>query len=75
MRADKRLYASSPEEVEQRYQAYVDRIEPHLPEYFSQQPQTPYAVKRASPLVEVGMTYGYYRAGAPGETEIGRAHV
>ena len=68
LRADKRLYASSPEEVEQRYQAYVDRIEPRLPEYFSQQPQTPYAVKRASPLVEVGMTYGYYHAGASGET-------
>lgn len=68
LRADKRFYASSPEEVEQRYQAYVDRIEPRLPEYFSQQPQTPYAVKRASPLVEGGMTFGYYHAGASGET-------
>jgi uncharacterized protein (DUF885 family) len=67
LRADKRLYANSPEEVEQRYQAYVDRIEPHLSEYFSQQPQTPYGVKRASPMAEVSMTYGYYRGGAPGE--------
>ena len=68
LRNDKRLYANSPEEVEQRYQAYVDRIEPRLAEYFSQQPQTPYALKRASPLVEVGMTYGYYSPGASGET-------
>ena len=68
LRADKRLYASSPEEVEQRYQAYVDRIEPRLAEYFSQQPQEPYGVKRASPMAEVSMTYGYYRGGAAGET-------
>ena len=68
LRDDKRLYASSPEEVEQRYLTYVDRIEPHLPEYFSQQPQKPYGVKRASPVAELSMTYGYYRRGAPGET-------
>lgn len=67
LRNDKRLYANSPDEVEQRYQAYVDRIKPRLSEYFSQQPQAPYALKRASPLVEVGMTYGYYSPGASGE--------
>lgn len=68
LRNDKQLYASSPEELEKRYQAYVDRIEPRLPEYFLQQPQTPYGVKRASPVAEVSMTAGYYRGGAPGET-------
>ncbi|MBT7795549.1 MAG: DUF885 domain-containing protein [Gammaproteobacteria bacterium] len=68
LRTDKTLYASSPEEVEQRYRAYVDRIEPRIPNYFSQQPKTPYGVKRASPMAEVGMTAGYYRGGAPGET-------
>ncbi len=68
LRDDKRLYASSPEEVEQRYLAYVDRIEPHLPEYFSQQPQKPYGVKRASPVAETSMTHGYYSGGAPGGT-------
>ena len=68
LRADRRLYASSPEELEQRYQAYVDRIEPRLSEVFSQQPQAPYGVKRASPMAEVGMTAGYYRGGAAGET-------
>ena len=68
LRADQRHYASSPAEVEQRYQAYVDRIEPHLPEVFSQQPQSPYGVRRANPVAEVSMTAGYYRGGAPGET-------
>ena len=67
LRADKQFYASSPEELEQRYQRYIDRIEPRLEDYFSRQPQAPYAVKRASPMAEVGMTAGYYRGGAPGE--------
>ena len=68
LRDDKKFYARSPEEVERRYQVYVDRVEPHLSKYFSQQPQAPYGVKRASPAVELSMTYGYYRGGAPGET-------
>ena len=68
LRTEKRLFADSPEEVEQRYLAYVERIEPRLPAYFSQQPKTPYGVKRASPAVEKGMTHGYYRGGSAGET-------
>ena len=68
LRTEKRLFAGSAEEVEQRYLAYVERIEPRLPEYFLQQPKTPYGVKRASPAVEKGMTHGYYRGGPAGET-------
>jgi uncharacterized protein (DUF885 family) len=67
LRADKRFYASSPEEVERRYKAYVDRIKPRLPDYFAQQPQAPYGLKRASPMAEMGMAAGYYRGGASGE--------
>lgn len=67
LRADRQFYASSPEELEQRYQGYIDRIEPRLEDYFARQPQAPYAVKRASPMAEVSMTAGYYRGGAPGE--------
>ena len=68
LREDKRFYASSPDEMEQRYQDYIDRITPHLPNYFSQQPQAPYGIKRASPATEVSMTSGYYRGGAMGES-------
>lgn len=68
LRKDKQFYASSPDEMEQRYQSYIDRITPHLPRYFAQQPQAPYGVKRASPAAEVSMTSGYYRGGALGET-------
>ena len=65
---DKRFYADSPEEVEQRYAAFIDRVEPHLPDYFSQQPKTPYGLKRAAPVAETNMAHGYYRGGAQGET-------
>lgn len=68
LRVQERLYARSPEELERRYLDYIKRIEPHLPDYFLQLPQTPYGVKRASPVIEKGMTYGYYRGGAAGET-------
>lgn len=63
----KRLYDSSPEEVEQRYLAYVDRIKPYLAKYFSEQPQKPYGVKRASPMAELSMAAGYYSGGATDE--------
>lgn len=63
----KRLYDSSPEEVEQRYLAYVDRIKPHLAKYFSKQPQKPYGVKRASPMAELSMAAGYYSGSVTGE--------
>ena len=63
----KRLYDDSPEEVEQRYLAYVDRIKPHLAKYFSKKPQKPYGVKRASPMAELSMAAGYYSGGATGE--------
>ena len=67
LRDDQRFYATSPDEMEQRYQAYIDRITPHLPNYFAQQPRAPYGIKRASPAAEVSMTSGYYRGGAVGE--------
>ena len=68
LKNDRRFYASTPEEVEQRYEFFIRRIEPRLPEYFLQLTQTPYGVKRASPLAETSMTHGYYRGGPPGDT-------
>jgi len=67
LEGEERFYASTPDEVERRYLAYIERIESHLPDYFLRVPQAPYGVKRASPLVEQGMTYGYYQGGAAGE--------
>ena len=61
MREDPRLYAKTPEEVEERYMAYIREMEPHIPDYFSVLPQAPYGVKRLDPAAEPGMTFGFYQ--------------
>jgi uncharacterized protein (DUF885 family) len=62
MRADPQFYAETPEEVEERFMAYIREIEPFIPEYFSLLPEAPYGVKRLDPASEAGMTFGYYQA-------------
>ena len=62
MRGDARFYASSPEEVEERFMAYIAEIEPFIPQYFSLLPKAPYGVKRLDPAAEAGMTFGFYQA-------------
>lgn len=61
MRKDPRFFAQTPEEVAQRYMAYIRRIEPLIPQYFSTQPLAPYGVKRLDRAAEAGMTFGYYQ--------------
>ena len=65
MRNDPRFYAKTPEEVAERYMAYIERIEPHVADYFSVLPKAPYGVKRLDPAAEPGMTFGYYQAPNP----------
>ena len=60
MRKDVRFYAKTPEEVEQRYMAYIEKIEPLISDYFSRLPKAPYGVKRLDLASEAGMTFGYY---------------
>ena len=67
MRNDPRFFADSPEEVAERYMAYVERIEPVIGDYFSVMPEAPYGVKRLDPAQEPGMTFGYYQAPSPAE--------
>ncbi len=65
MRADPRFFAQTPEEVEERYMAYIREIEPQIPDYFSVLPKAPYGVKRLDPAAEPGMTFGYYQPPNP----------
>ena len=65
--ADPSLYASSPEEVEALYLRHMAALEPHLPTLFSQLPEAPYGVKRLSPQMEAGMTFGYYQVPTPSD--------
>jgi len=65
LRADPRFLAKTPVDVEQRYLAYIARIEPEIPRYFSARPKSPYAVRRVDPAAEAGMTFGYYQVPTP----------
>jgi len=59
---DARWRASTVQGVTAVFQRYIDRIKPHLPEFFSSLPQAPY---NAAPLPEAqqgSMTFGYYDA-------------
>ena len=65
MRQDPRFYANSPEEVAERYMAYIRRIEPHIKDYFSMMPKADYGVQRLDPAAEPNMTFGFYQAPSP----------
>ena len=61
VRADPRFIAASPEEVEERYMGYVEKIEPHIADYFDVLPEAPYGVRRLDPTSEATMTFGVYQ--------------
>lgn len=65
LRTHPRFLAKTPEDVEARYLAYMARIEPSIPDYFSALPTSPYAVRRVDPAAEAGMTFGYYQVPTP----------
>jgi len=65
LRKDPRFLAKTPEDVEKRYQAFVDRMAPKISQYFSVLPKAPYGVKRLDLAAEPGMTYGYYEQPSP----------
>lgn len=60
IRTEPRFIADNPQEVEERFEMYIDRIEPLLDEYFTYRPKASYGVRRLPPTAEAGMTYGYY---------------
>ncbi|MBV6697674.1 DUF885 domain-containing protein [Kitasatospora aureofaciens] len=60
LRTEPRLYAGTPEEVEARYRAHLDRLAPLLPRWFATLPAAPYGLARLDPALEAGLTFGYY---------------
>ena len=60
LRTNHRFLAKNSDEVEQRYNQYIRRIEPLISKYFFTKPDAPYGVKRLDLAQEVGMTFGYY---------------
>lgn len=61
LQTDPRWLAKTPQEVEARYMAFIERIQPRIGEFFSTLPSAPYGVKRLDVADEPGMTYGFYR--------------
>ncbi len=61
VRSDPRFIAASPEEVEERYMGYIEKIEPHVADYFDVLPEAPYGVRRLDPTSEATMTFGVYQ--------------
>jgi len=59
--ADPRWIASSSDEVASRYEAYMRKIEPIIPRFFSRLPKAGYGVRRLDPSSEGGQTYGVYQ--------------
>ncbi|MGO0061189.1 DUF885 domain-containing protein [Brevibacillus fluminis] len=55
-----RLYAKSPEDVEQRYHFHLNRLKPLLHNYFHNIPEAIYRVKRLDAAFEAGVAYGYF---------------
>jgi uncharacterized protein (DUF885 family) len=65
LRNDSRFRARSGEEIGERMEAAVRRIEPHVDEYFARKPSAPYGVKPLDPQRAASMTYGYYQIPTP----------
>src|SRR6202040_670234 len=49
LKTDPRFFAKTPEEVGERLTAYLHKIEPHVPQFFSAVPKARYDVQRLNP--------------------------
>lgn len=65
LRHDARWKARTPLEVERCFRGHMERIAPLLPQWFGRLPHAGWAVTRADPSVERGMSYGYYQPPTP----------
>jgi len=61
LRANRRLFPRTPEEIGERLMGHVARIEPVIDQFFGRRPKAPYGVKRLDPQLEPGQTFGYYQ--------------
>jgi len=67
-----RLSLSPPADVEALFQGHLDRLTPHLPTYFARLPAAPFRLRRLDPVLEGGLTYGFYEP--PGADGCGYYH-
>ena len=67
VQTDSRWRATNPADIEARFVAHVQRVEPLLPQWFGRLPATAWAVTRADPAIEAGMTFGYFQRATPAD--------
>jgi uncharacterized protein (DUF885 family) len=63
--ADPGMYATSPADVERRFQRHIDRAMPELPRYFGRLPAAPFRLRPLAASLS-GLTYGYYEPPSAG---------
>jgi uncharacterized protein (DUF885 family) len=64
-RTNPKTSAKTAEEIGERLDSYLRRIEPMMPKYFLRMPKAPYGVKRLQPELEGAQTFGYYQQPTP----------
>ena len=65
LRTDERFSGISVEHMARHFMDYVERLEPHLLNYFSRLPRAEYGVRRLDPALEATLTAGYYQRPRP----------
>lgn len=63
--ADPAWRAEGADGIAAVFRRYIDRIAPHIPDFFAFKPRAPHDVEALAPALEAGMTFGYYDAPTP----------
>ena len=61
LQTDARFFPKSPEEIQERHEAYAAAMDAKIDSLFLRRPQAPYGVKRLDPVSEAWRTFGYYQ--------------
>jgi len=67
VQTDLRWKAATAAEVEACFIGHMQRLEPMLPDWFGRLPRAPWAVTRADPAFEPGMSFGYFQRASPSD--------
>jgi len=62
LKTDPRFFATSSDEIGEKLTAFVNRVTPKVPQYYSKTPTAPYGVAALPANLAAGQTFGYYQA-------------
>lgn len=67
VKTDPRFFPKRPEEMQEKMEGFLHRIEPLLASLFLRMPRAPYGIRRLDPALESSQTFGIYHQ--PSATE------